>query len=232
MSSYQTKRIRLMLVDDHAIVREGIRSFLVAQPHLEIVGEASDGREALAKAKELTPDVVLMDITMPHQNGLETTRLLSQEVPLTRVLVLTVHNNQEYAAQVIQSGARGYLLKDTSPAELVRAIEAVHAGQAFFSPLISQAMMNDLVAKAAVNKNHEIPQSLTTREQEVLIHIASGLSNKEIAERLKLGLRTVETHRERIMRKLDIHNVAGLTRFAITKGLITLDKDSPASGNK
>lgn len=228
MSASQTKRIRLMLVDDHAIVREGIRSFLVAQPHLEIVGEASDGREALAKAKELVPDIVLMDITMPHQNGLETTRLLSQQVPQTRVLVLTVHNNQEYAAQVIRCGARGYLLKDTSPAELVRAIEAVHAGQAFFSPLISQAMMNDLVAKAAQPAS-TATQSLTAREQEVLIHIASGLSNKEIAERLQLGLRTIETHRERIMRKLDIHNVAGLTRFAITERLINLEKDKPSS---
>lgn len=229
MSASQTKRIRLMLVDDHAIVREGIRSFLVAQPHLEIVGEASDGREALAKARELAPDIVLMDITMPHQNGLETTRLLSQQVPQTRVLVLTVHNNQEYAAQVIRCGARGYLLKDTSPTELVRAIEAVHAGQAFFSPLISQAMMNDLVAKAAQPAS-TATHSLTIREKEVLIHIASGLSNKEIAERLELGLRTVETHRERIMRKLDIHNVAGLTRFAITEGLIHLEKDKPSAG--
>jgi DNA-binding NarL/FixJ family response regulator len=231
MSASQTKRIRLLLVDDHAVVREGIRSFLVAQPHLEIVGEASDGREALAKAQELVPDIVLMDITMPHQNGLETARLLSQQVPQTRVLVLTVHNNQEYAAQVIRCGARGYLLKDTSPAELVRAIEAVHAGQAFFSPLISQAMMNDLVAKAAQPVS-AVTQSLTAREQEVLIHIASGLSNKEIAERLQLGLRTIETHRERIMRKLDIHNVAGLTRFAITEGLINLNKDKPASDTR
>src|SRR5215471_8997397 len=212
-------RIKLLLVDDHPVVRRGISSCLARQERLSIVGEAADGIEAVRKAKELAPDIVLMDIDMPHMDGLAVTELLRKELPSVKVLILSMHSNTEYVLRIIQSGARGYVLKEASPEELVRAIETVNRGEAFFSPDVARVALNQFVRGSG-----DGPESsrLTSREREVLIQIAEGLSNKEIACRLGVGVRTVETHRERIMRKLNIHSVAGLTKFAVAKGYISL----------
>lgn len=214
------KKIRLLLVDDHPIVLDGIKSHLCAQPEFEIVGEASNGADALQKSRSLLPDVVLMDITMPHMNGLEATSQMRKLAPHAKILILTMHNSKEYIAQMIRAGARGYLLKDGSPAELVRAIKAVHAGEVFFAPSVSRVIVDQLVEGGG--RVAEPVQSLTDREREVLSLIAEGLLNKQIADKLGIGVRTIETHRERIMRKLDIHTVAGLTKYAIAQGMTTM----------
>jgi two-component system, NarL family, nitrate/nitrite response regulator NarL len=212
------KRIRLLLVDDHPVVRKGIGACLAQQEHLEIVGEAADGREALRKARELSPDIILMDIDMPHLNGLAVTEMLRKDLPKIKVLILSMHSNTEYVLRIVHSGARGYVLKEAAPSELVRAIDTVNSGEAFFSPEVARAALNQFV-RGGTNVN---ASELTAREREVLVLIAEGLSNKEIASQLGVGVRTVETHRERIMRKLNIHSVAGLTKFAISKGLVSL----------
>jgi len=218
----RSPRIKLLLVDDHPIVRDGIKSHLIAQPGLEVVGEASNGQEAVSQAARLKPDVILLDVSMPQMNGLEAIAQLHRKVPAARVIVLTMHDNREYIAQMVRSGARGYLLKDTSPAELVRAIHAVHAGEAFFSPAASRVLAEELAAVGAGEINAGDTASLSERERDVLVRIAEGQGNKQIAQRLGVGVRTIETHRERIMRKLDIHTVAGLTRFAIAQGMVRL----------
>ncbi len=212
------KTIRLLLVDDHPVVRKGIRMCLSRSSNLDIVGEAANGQEALSKTKELNPDMVLMDIDMPKMSGLAVTELLRKERPEVKVLILSMHDNTEYVMRILQSGARGYVLKEASPEELVQAIETVNAGEAFFSPDVARVALNQFVQGADKNADNQ----LTGREEEVLVQIAEGLSNKEIAARLEVGVRTVETHRERIMRKLNIHSVAGLTKYAIAKGLVHL----------
>jgi two-component system nitrate/nitrite response regulator NarL len=215
-------RIRIVLADDHPVVRQGIAFCLARHPGLEVVGEASDGREALGKIRELMPDLVLMDIDMPHMSGLAVAEVLRRELPGIKVLILSMHQQSEYVLRILQSGAHGYVLKESPVEELVQAIETVHAGEAFFSPEIARVALNQFVQG---NGHGPDPNDLTPREREVLIHIAEGCSNKEIACQLGVGVRTIETHRERVMRKLDIHSIAGLTRFAIAKGLITLRED-------
>jgi two-component system nitrate/nitrite response regulator NarL len=215
------KKIRLLLADDHPVVRKGIRSCL-DDLDLEIVGEAVDGQEAIAKVKELLPDIVLMDIDMPKVNGLEATRLLRKENPGVRVLILSVHSNKQYVLQIIQSGAQGYVLKDAAPAELIRAIEAVYSGEPFFSPDVSQMVLSQYMAEAG-RDDEEGSGRLTSREREVLAMIAEGQSNKEMANKLGVGVRTVETHRERVMDKLNIRTVAGLTKYAISNGIARLE---------
>lgn len=212
------KRIRLLLADDHPVVRRGIGSWLGQRPNLEVVGEAGDGYEALQKARELKPDIILMDIDMPHMNGLAVTELLRKELPKIRVLILSMHSHADYVVRIMQSGAYGYVLKQAPPDDLVRAIEAVYAGETFFSPDVARIALNQFV------RGGESPNTLqlTSRECEVLVRLAEGLSNREIAGQLGLGVRTIETHRERIMHKLGIHHVAGLTKFAIARGLVPL----------
>ena len=215
-------RIKLMIVDDHPIVRRGIGMCLARQPHMEIVGEAGDGREAIRLARELQPDIMLMDIDMPEVSGLVVADLLRRELPKIKVLILSMHTNKEYVLRIIQCGARGFVLKEAPTDELLRAIECVSAGEAYFSSEVARVALNQFVRGSG-----EAPGAplLTNREREVLVQIAEGRSNKEIAGQLDIGVRTVETHRERIMRKLDIHSVAGLTRFAIANGLITLERE-------
>ena len=212
-------RIKILLADDHPVVRRGIAFCLARHENLEILGEAADGREALRKAKELSPDIILMDIDMPHMNGLTVTETLRREMPQIKVLILSMHSNTEYVLRIIQSGARGYVLKGASPEELVKAIQIVNSGEAFFSSDVARVALNQFVRgkNGGEGSNH-----LTNREREVLVQIAEGLSNKEIASELGVGVRTVETHRERIMRKLNIHSVAGLTKFAIAKGMVSI----------
>jgi len=220
MQKVSAKKIKILVADDHPVVRKGLQSCLGRQDRLKIVGEASDGDEALKKTRELSPDVVLMDISMPGMNGLAVTEVLRKDHPDVKVLVLSVHNNRDYIFRIIQAGAHGFISKEAPPDELLRAIESVYAGEPFFSPEIAKAALNQLVSSGG--KKDPFAQ-LTSREREVLVLIAEGQSNKEIANKLGIGVRTIETHRERIMRPLDIHSVAGLTHFAIANGMISID---------
>jgi two-component system, NarL family, nitrate/nitrite response regulator NarL len=215
--------IKVLLADDHPVVRKGLQSCLSRQAHLKVVGEACDGDEALRKVRELKPDVVLMDISMPGMNGLAVTEVLRKELPKIRVLILSVHNNREYIFRVIKAGAHGYVSKEAPPDEVVRAIDAVFGGEAFFSEDVARAALQEFVNNGG---KVEAFAELTVREREVLVSIADGQSNKEIANKLGIGVRTIETHRERVMRRLGIHSVAGLTKYAIQNGLIELDGSS------
>ncbi len=217
------QKIRILIADDHPVVRKGLQSCLAKHESLKIVGEAADGEDAYAKALELQPDVVLMDISMPRRDGLAVTQALRQQAPRMKILILSVHGNKDYILRIIQSGAHGYVSKESSPEELLDAIQSVYQGEAFFSPEAARAALNQMVSNSG--KKEPFAQ-LTSREREVLVLIAEGQSNKEIANRLNLGIRTVETHRERIMRRLDIHSVAGLTRFAIANGLVSLEPEN------
>jgi two-component system nitrate/nitrite response regulator NarL len=213
-------QIKVLVVDDHPVVRKGLQSCLARQNRIKIVGEAADGDEALKRTRELGPDVVLLDLDMPRLNGLTVTELLRKESPRVRILIISVHTNREYIFRIIQAGAHGYISKESSPEELLRAIESVCAGEAFFAPQIAQAALTEFVTSGG--KKQPFVQ-LTVREREVLALIAEGQSNKEVAQQLGIGVRTIETHRERIMEKLDIHTIAGLTRFAIRNGVISLE---------
>jgi DNA-binding NarL/FixJ family response regulator len=217
-----TRPIRVLLADDHPVVRRGLSVCLARHEHLQIVGEAADGREALTQARGLSPDIILMDIDMPHMNGLTATDMLRKELPHVRVLILSVHSQTDDVVRTVQSGARGYVLKNAPTQELARAIETVHAGQGYFSPDVARVAAHHFARE--MREGPKVPH-LSDREREVLIAVADGLSNKEIASRLNVGVRTIETHRERLMRKLNVHSAAGLTRFAISKGLVTLAED-------
>jgi len=213
----ETDRVRLLLVDDHPIVRDGLKARLAAHDGLEVVGEASGGHEAIKKARELDPDVVFMDIGMPGMNGLEATKRLGRSSGRARVIILTVHDDREYVVQAVRSGAWGYILKNSPSADLVRAVAAVHQGKRLFpEEALSQA-------SAAEKAGSEPSSQLTDRECEVLGYVAQGWTNKQIAESLFLSTRTIETHREHIMAKLGAHSVADLTRRAIELGLAHLD---------
>src|SRR5256714_1224331 len=190
--SARKERIKILVADDHPVVRKGLQSCLAKQDRLKLVGEASDGDEALKRVRELAPDVVLMDISMPRMNGLAVTELIRKELPTTKVLVLSVHNNRDYIFRIIQAGAHGYVSKEASPEELLKAIESVFEGEAFFSAEIAQAALNQIVTSGG--KKEPFAQ-LTDREREVLVLIAEGQSNKEIASKLGIGVRTIETHR-------------------------------------
>ena len=216
----KTDRVRVLVVDDHPVVRHGIRSCLEHSGRVEVVGEAADGTEALYLAKERQPDIVLTDVEIPHMNGLMLAEALRREVPQARVLVLSMYNTVDYVLRIIQSGAKGYVLKDASLGDLLQAIEAVQRGDTFFSPEAARLALTQFVTGRSDGAG---PSRLTSRERGVLVKIAAGLSNREIAEHLGIGTRTVETHREHIMRKLDIHSVAGLTKYAIAQGLAPLE---------
>jgi two-component system nitrate/nitrite response regulator NarL len=211
----RTSPIRVLLCDDHHIVREGIRSSLSDYDSVEIVGEASDGQGALEKTTQLKPEVVLMDLNMPVMGGLEATRLLCQRFPDIKVIALTVHESPEYVSEILNCGARGYLLKNTSPQELVAAIRAVMEGNAFFSPSVARTMLEQV----RTGKTEQV-ERLSKRELEVLRLIAQGATNKEIATSLDIGVRTVETHRARLMKKLNVKNAAALARTAFEQRLI------------
>jgi DNA-binding NarL/FixJ family response regulator len=217
------KKIKILIADDHPVVRKGLWSCLSAKTNLKVIGEACDGADTIQKVKELAPDVVLMDIDMPKKNGLEVTDLLRRDAPNVKVLILSMQSNRDTVLRIIKAGARGYVLKDAPTEELARAIEAVNAGEAFFSPPVAQIALNQYVTDADDTKPLA---KLSERESEVVALIAEGKSNKEIASHLGIGVRTIETHRERVMRKLDIHSVAGLTKFAIANGMITIEEDS------
>jgi DNA-binding NarL/FixJ family response regulator len=215
-------KVRILLVDDHPFVLEGIRSCLAARPDLEVVGEVANGREAIEKAEALQPDIIVMDISMPQMNGLEATRQLRQQLPHIRVLVLTVHEKREFTTQIVQSGACGYVSKNSSPAELLRAIETIHRGETYFSSLGASASAGNHVDNAGKADGLKSAE-LSLRENEVLTLIAEGYCNKEVASILGISVRTVEKHRERIMDKLDLHSVVELTKYAIARHMVQVD---------
>ncbi len=215
------KRITVMLAEDHMVVREGFRKMLELEPDLEVVGEAQDGRQAVALALKLKPAVVLMDIAMPLLNGLEATRQLHKGLPATRIIMLSAHSDDAYVTNATESGAVGFLLKQSSAHEVCRAIREVFQGRTFFTPSI--AKRRDRQNPQSIGRlglpNKQAVQ-LTSREMEVLQLIAEGKANKETAAELGIGVKTVEKHREHLMAKLDIHDTAGLTRYAIGAGII------------
>ena len=215
------KKIKVLIVDDHPVVRKGLMSCLASKDHLKFVGEAGNGIEAIKLVKELSPDIVLMDVSMPGMDGLEVTEALKRDSPQTKVLILSMESGRGPVLRIIKAGARGYVLKDAPTDELVKAIETVHAGEAYFSGQVAQIALNQYVSDADDSKP---AAKLSEREREVLALIAEGKSNKEISMHLGIGVRTTETHRERIMRKLEVHSVAGLTKFAIANGISSLEE--------
>jgi DNA-binding NarL/FixJ family response regulator len=209
------KKIRILLADDHVMVRQGFRMILAAQPDMEIVGEAGNGREALELAEKLQPDVVVMDVAMPELNGIEATRRLAASSPRTRVLALSMYKDSVYVREILRAGARGYLLKDAIDRDLLAAVRAVASGEGYLSPAVSEAVLSDY--RRHVSDPLDL---LSSREREVLQLIAEGKTNKDIASALKLSVYTVEAHRGRIMEKLNLHSVGELVRFALRHGLI------------
>jgi two-component system response regulator NreC len=207
--------IRILLADDHALVRHGFRMILAAQPDMEIAGEAGNGREAVELAQKLKPDVVVMDVTMPELNGIEATRRLIEISPRTRVLALSMHKDAVYVREILRAGARGYLLKDSADSDLLAAVRAVAKGEGYLSPAVSDAVLSDY--RRHVTDPLDL---LTSREREVLQLIAEGKTNKEIATSLNLSVYTVEAHRGRLMEKLNLHSTGELVRFAVRSGLI------------
>jgi DNA-binding NarL/FixJ family response regulator len=215
------KRITVLLADDHTVVREGLRALLEKERDIEVVGEAETGREAVELALKLRPAVVVMDIAMPLLNGLEATRQVLRAVPAPKVLILSAHNEDEYVAQVTEAGALGYLVKQTSSRLLSRAIREVHKGNAFFSPSIAKRLQDQKEKSAgSPGLSKKTGVRLTSREVEIIQLIAEGKANKQVAAELGISHKTVEKHREHLMRKLDIHDTAGLTRYAIAEGII------------
>ncbi|HVU99784.1 MAG TPA: response regulator transcription factor [Verrucomicrobiae bacterium] len=215
------RKIRVLLVDDHTVVRQGLRALLAAEEDIEIAGEADNGRQAVQLAKKLLPDLVVMDIAMPVLNGLEATRQITRAAPACKVLVLSSYSDDEYVQQLTEAGAAGYLIKQTAANDLLKAIREAHRGNAYFSPSIAKRL-RDQCREAFVGGEPTRRRSdyLTTREAEVLQLIAEGRANKQIAAELCISIKTVEKHRQQVMNKLGIHDVAGLTRHAIAKGII------------
>lgn len=216
------KKIKLLVADDHKIFRQGIKKLLEEQNDLQIVGEAKDGREAVKKAQELKPDIILMDVAMADLNGLQATREIKKALPDTKVLMLTMHKNEEYVLQSFQAGASGYVLKEGAVEDLVAAIHSVDNDKSFLSPTISKTVIDAYVRKMETGKMETPFDLLTDREREVLQLIAEGYTNREVAKSLYISVKTVEAHRAHIMRKLNIHEVAKLVKYAIQKGLVDL----------
>ena len=210
-----SKRIRILLADDHSVVRQGFKMILGAQADMEIVGEAGNGREAVELAAELKPDVVVMDVAMPELNGIEATRRLAETVPHARVVALSMHKDSVYVREILRAGARAYLLKDSVAGDLVSAVRAVARGEGYLSPAVSNAVLDDY--RRHVTNPIDL---LTSREREVLQMLAEGKTNKEIATVLNLSVYTVDAHRGRIMEKLNLHSINELVRFALRNGLI------------
>lgn len=215
------KPARVLLADDHTLVRAGLRKLLESMPELTVVGEAAEGLALLALAEQLQPDLVLMDIAMPGLNGLEATARLVKAQAGIRVLILSMHQNEEYVRQALRHGAVAYLLKDAAPVELELAIQAVQRGEIYLSPAVSRGVVSDYVQRLRGAPSPAV--LLTPRQREVLQLIAEGHSSKEIARRLHLSVKTVETHRSQLMKQLDIHEVTGLVRYALRSGLISSD---------
>jgi len=209
-----SKKIRILLADDHTILRKGVRMLIDSQPDMEVVSEAKTGREAVEQARKLKPDIVIMDVSMPELNGIEGTRQICDELPHTRVVALSMHKDSVYVREILRAGARGYLLKEAEDDDLLKAIRLVYRGEAFLSPAISDAVLTDY--RRHVSNPVDL---LTSREREILTLIAEGKTNKEIANALSLSVYTVESHRGSVMEKLNLHNTGDIVRFALRNGL-------------
>ncbi|MGE5620057.1 MAG: response regulator [Sphingomonadaceae bacterium] len=215
-----THKIRLLLVDDHAVLRAGLRTLLNAEPDMEVVGEASDGKQAIDRIATLQPDVVLMDITMPEMNGLDATRRIRKLYPDVRVLVLTMHDSEEYLLQTLQAGGSGYVPKKAADTDLITAIRLVHAGENFLYQVAGGRLPQDPAEQTRPDQGTESPDRLTERERQVLKLMAEGYTNQEIAGRLVISVKTVETHRANIMEKLGVRTRAELVRYALSRGML------------
>lgn len=214
-------KLRLMLGDDHTLVRQGLRKILEERPEWEVVAEVGDGREAIRKAVALKPDVAIIDIGMPLLNGIDATQQIVRKVPETRVLMLSMHSDEAYVTRALQAGATGYMLKDSAGKDLLKGVAAVAAGQAYFSPAITRLMLDDYVRRVAGSGVADRYETLSEREREIFQLIAEARTNKEVAELLEISPATVETHRARILQKLDIHNTAELVLYAVRRGVIS-----------
>jgi two-component system response regulator NreC len=213
-------RIRVLIADDHAVVREGIKLVLAREPDIEVVGEAANGREAVELIEARRPDVVVMDLSMPEMGGIEATKRIKERWPDVHVLALTMHEEESYVFQLLKAGASGYVLKRAAAQDLTQAIRAAARGEAFLYPSVAKSVLQDYLRRLERGEDRERFDGLTEREREVLTLIAEGLSNQEIAQRLYISVKTVQTHRTHIMEKLGLHNRAELVRYAIRKGLI------------
>ena len=214
-------KIRVLLADDHTILRDGIRALLVDQADIEVIGEAEDGLSTVKMVGKLKPDVVIMDIAMPLLNGLEATRQIQRDHPQVKVLILTMHENEEYIRQVLAAGALGYVLKDAAAHDLLGAIRAVHRGEAVLSPAITRLVIEDYLRWGDI-RPADTSNGLTPREREILQLIAEGYTNKEIAEILSLSVKTIQSHRSNLMSKLDLHDRGELIKYAIQKKIIDI----------
>jgi DNA-binding NarL/FixJ family response regulator len=214
-------KLRILIGDDHTLVRQGLRKILEEQPGWEVVAETGDGRQAVKEGLALQPDVVILDIGMPLLNGIEATRQIVRRLPTVGVLILSMHADEAYITQALQAGARGYLLKDSADTDLIRAVGAVAAGKSFFSPAVATVMLDDYVRHLADKGIVDRYDSLSEREREIFQLVAEGHSNKEIADLLSVSPATVETHRAHILQKLDVHNTAELVLYAVRRGVIS-----------
>jgi two-component system response regulator NreC len=213
-------KIKILIVDDHAIVREGVRMILAKESDLEVVGEAADGQEALELVKRLQPQVVVMDISMPGMGGVEATQTIRETYPTVQVLALTMHEDETYVFQLLRAGAAGYVLKRAAAQDLVQAVRAAAKGEAFLYPSVARKVVEDYLRRVETGEERERYDGLTGREKEILTLIASGSSNQQIAEKLFISIKTVQTHRAHILEKLGLHDRTELVRYAIRKGLI------------
>jgi len=213
------RKIRVLIAEDHDVVREGLKFLIGTEPDLEIAGEAENGVSALQMARKLRPDVVLMDVAMPRCNGLEATQNISKQVPASKVLILSASNDEDSVRRLLDAGASGYLTKNSAAEELLDAIREVNRGGSFLSSSMARRLRNQSQTAFINGRSSQKPRSLTPRETEVLGHIAAGLCNKQIAVELGLSIKTIEKHRQAVMDKLGIHDIAGLTRYAISRGL-------------
>ncbi len=212
--------INLLLVDDHQVVRTGLRMLLEGQPDMKIVGEADSGQQAIEKAIQLKPDVVVMDITLPDISGIEATRKLKEAMPDIAVVALTIHEDEQYFFEMLQSGASGYVPKRAAPEDLITSIRAAYAGEIYIYPSLAKALVADFLSRPTLENERGALDGLTSREQEVLSLLAKGLSNDEIGESLQISKHTVARHRENLMRKLELHSRSELVKYAIRKGII------------
>lgn len=215
-------KLSIVLADDHTILRQGLRALLTADPSFEIVGEARDGREAVRCVEKLGPDLLLMDLSMPRMSGMDAIREIKKRYPETKIIALTVHKTEEYLLTTLQAGADGFVLKDATHDELIMAIKNVMAGKSYLSPGVSEKVIEGYLNGKKSTQSLSSWESLSQREREVLKLIAEGYKNKEIAEELCISLKTVEKHRANLMKKLDLHNAAALTVYAVDKGLVNL----------
>jgi len=213
--------VRILLADDHTVMRNGLRLLLERQPHLTVVGEAADGRQAVALSESTNPDVVIIDIAMPNLNGIEAARQIISHNPRTAVAILSMHSDESYVIRALKVGARAYLLKDSAEADLLAAVRALTEGKSFFSPAISKILVEDYMRQLERQGVEDTYELLTNREREILQLLAEGRTNKEVANLLNLSLYTVETHRTHILQKLNLHNVPDLILYAVRKGIIS-----------